>query len=153
MQHNYIITNIRFCQVLFCSLFLFFLHSLPFLSPHVRRRFTMRKHHFTRAAHFTCRKANLTEKTPAAYAAGVLYRHRSIFPSRRQPSIFDADELNFCVRYGNRWDLIAISTDSGHSPVFSDAAASHAQPYFRLFDKLTVLDTSFYAHTLFTPRQ
>ena len=70
----------------------------------------MRKHHFTRAAHFTCRKANLTEKTPAAYAAGVLYRHRSIFPGRRQPSIFDADELNFCVRYGNRWDLIAIST-------------------------------------------
>ena len=110
MQHNYIITNIRFCQVFFCSLFLFFLHSLPFLSPHVRRRFTMRKHHFTRAAHFTCRKANLTEKTPAAYAAGVLYRHRSIFPGRRQPSIFDTDELNFCVRYGNRCDLIAIST-------------------------------------------
>ncbi len=37
-------------------------------------------------------------------------RHRSIFPGRRQPSIFDTDELNFCVRYGNRCDLIAIST-------------------------------------------
>ena len=39
-----------------------------------------------------------------------LYRHRSIFPGRRQPSIFDTDELNFCVRYGNRCDLIAIDT-------------------------------------------
>ena len=76
-----------------------------------------------------------------------------IFPVSHPTSIFGACELNFCVRYGNRWDLIAISTDSGHSPVFSDAAVSHAQPYFRLFDKLTVLDTSFYAHTLFTPRQ
>ena len=34
-----------------------------------------------------------------------------IFPGRRQPSIFSADELNFRVRYGNGWTLIAISTD------------------------------------------
>ena len=40
----------------------------------------------------------------------ILCRHRSIFPGRLQPSIFDTDELNFCVRYGNRCDLIAIST-------------------------------------------
>ena len=34
-----------------------------------------------------------------------------IFPVRLQTSIFDTDELNFCVRYGNRWTLIAIDTD------------------------------------------
>ena len=33
-----------------------------------------------------------------------------IFPGSRPPSIFGADELNFCVRYGNRWILIAINT-------------------------------------------
>ena len=36
---------------------------------------------------------------------------RPIFPGRFQPSIFGANELNFCVRDGNRWDLIAINTD------------------------------------------
>ena len=38
-------------------------------------------------------------------------RHLSIFPGRHQPSIFDVYELNFCVRNGNRWNLIAINTD------------------------------------------
>ena len=38
------------------------------------------------------------------------WRHFSIFPGRLQPSIFDVDELNYCVRYGNRWILIAINT-------------------------------------------
>ena len=40
-----------------------------------------------------------------------LCRHLSIFPGRHQPSIFDVYELNFCVRNGNRWSLIAINTD------------------------------------------
>ena len=39
------------------------------------------------------------------------YRHRIIFPGRRQPSIFIAYELNFRVRNGNGCDLIAIYTD------------------------------------------
>ena len=39
-----------------------------------------------------------------------LWRRLSIFPGRRQPSIFDASELNFCVRYGYRWILTAINT-------------------------------------------
>ncbi len=37
-------------------------------------------------------------------------RHRSIFPGRLHPSIFDANELNFRVRNGNGWILIAINT-------------------------------------------
>ena len=34
-----------------------------------------------------------------------------IFPGRRQPSIFGADELNCRVRDGNGWTLTAISTN------------------------------------------
>ena len=34
-----------------------------------------------------------------------------IFPGSHPPSIVGACELNFCVRDGNRWDLIAINTD------------------------------------------
>ena len=37
--------------------------------------------------------------------------HFPIFPGRRQPSIFGADELNFRVRDGNGWTLIAIDTN------------------------------------------
>ena len=34
-----------------------------------------------------------------------------IFPCSHPQSIFGADELNFCVRYGNRWTLAAINTN------------------------------------------
>ena len=34
-----------------------------------------------------------------------------IFPGSRPPSIVGANELNFCVRDGNRWTLIAINTN------------------------------------------
>ena len=37
----------------------------------------------------------------------------SIFPGRRQPSIFDDEKLNFCVRDGNRWNLLSIATGYG----------------------------------------
>ena len=34
-----------------------------------------------------------------------------IFPCSRPQSIFGANELNFCVRNGNRWTLAAINTN------------------------------------------
>ena len=37
--------------------------------------------------------------------------HLPIFPGRLQPSIFGTAELNFCVRYGNRWTLSVINTN------------------------------------------
>ena len=41
----------------------------------------------------------------------VLCRHRLIFPGRFQPSIVSTDELNYRVRDGNGWTLIAKNTD------------------------------------------
>ena len=39
-----------------------------------------------------------------------------IFPASHPASIVGADELNFCVRDGNRWTLIAINTNySGYT--------------------------------------
>ena len=35
-----------------------------------------------------------------------------IFPASHPASIVGANELNFCVRDGNRWTLIAINTNS-----------------------------------------
>ena len=37
-------------------------------------------------------------------------RQRPTFPGGLPPSIISAKELNFCVRYGNRCDLLAIAT-------------------------------------------
>ena len=34
-----------------------------------------------------------------------------IFPGRLQPSIVSRNELNYCVRNGNRWTLTLISTN------------------------------------------
>ena len=41
----------------------------------------------------------------------ILCRHRLIFPGRFQPSIVSTDELNYRVRDGNGWTLIAKNTD------------------------------------------
>ena len=37
-------------------------------------------------------------------------RQRPTLPGRLQPSTIGAERLNFCVRYGNRWDPFAIVT-------------------------------------------
>ena len=37
-------------------------------------------------------------------------RRRPVLPGRCQPSTFGAKRLNFCVRYGYRWNPLAIVT-------------------------------------------
>ena len=39
-----------------------------------------------------------------------MIRRRSTLPGRCQPSTIDAERLNFCVRDGNRWIPLAITT-------------------------------------------
>ena len=58
-------------------------------------------------------------KTPVWVYA--LCWHLPIFPGRHQPSIFGTTELNFCVRYGNRWTLSVINTN--YSFVFISLSA------------------------------
>ena len=59
-----------------------------------------------------------------------------IFPGSRPPSIVSADELNFCVRDGNRWTLIAINPNffrwvSTHLYLYQKLSASNilGDPY------------------------
>ena len=40
-------------------------------------------------------------------------RRRPNFPGGHPPSIIGAKELNYCVRDGNRWILLAIVTANG----------------------------------------
>ena len=53
-------------------------------------------------------------------------RQRPILPGRVQPSTFGTGELNYCVRYGNRWDLSVITTGrfSGRVSFFPFRSAS-----------------------------
>ena len=50
------------------------------------------------------------EKSPA-YWRDFFVLALPIFPASRPASIVGAVELNFCVRDGNRWTLIAINTN------------------------------------------
>ena len=71
-----------------------------------------------------------------------------IFPGSHPPSIVSANELNFCVRDGNRWTLIAINTNSFLEEVF---------PFlFKAGSRISVIrriPSSFYlvTHTGFEP--
>ena len=62
----------------------------------------------------------------------VLCRHRLIFPGRFQPSIVSTDELNYRVRDGNGWTLIAKNTDYLNFSsrfLFSMTLSYHGDPY------------------------
>ena len=43
-------------------------------------------------------------------SAFLFNQQLSILPGRFQPSTFDVCGLNYCVRYGNRWNPTAIAT-------------------------------------------
>ena len=61
------------------------------------------------------------KKTPTLLGGHFMCWHLPIFPDRHQPSIFGTTELNFCVRYGNRWTLSIINTN--YSFVFISLSA------------------------------
>ena len=61
------------------------------------------------------------KKTPTLLGGHFMCWHLPIFPGRHQPSIFGTTELNFCVRYGNRWTLSVINTN--YSFVFKSLSA------------------------------
>ena len=73
--------------------------------------FTDRKIYFIIAV--MKQKINLKIKKHPPYWADafVKCRRRPIFPGGCPPSIFGTNELNYCVRNGNRWTLIVINTD------------------------------------------
>ena len=66
-----------------------------------------------------CQGINLKKYTGSSFSSikkqpsqkTGLCRHRPIFPGGCPPSIFGTNELNYCVRNGNRWILAVINTD------------------------------------------
>ena len=67
---------------------------------------------FVRAAHLQhFSKAIKVQKPPRESEAVCFMLALPIFPASHPASIVGADELNFCVRDGNRWTLVAIKTN------------------------------------------
>ena len=56
------------------------------------------------------------KKKPFSRIASIGIRRRPTLPGRVQPSTIGAEGLNFCVRYGNRWNPFAIAT--GNCSIF-----------------------------------
>ena len=76
---------------------------------------------------------------------GIFMSALPIFPGRFQPSIFGANELNYCVRDGNRWTLIAINTDSRNTlsrerKRYSNRTYTKLQDFFSNFFTFYVLN-------------
>ena len=46
-------------------------------------------------------------------------RRRPTLPDRYLSSTIGTEELNFCVRYGNRWDPFVIATGNGELCCFA----------------------------------
>ena len=59
---------------------------------------------------FTTLLTVVKEKQSRYLLCFLTNRQRPTFPGSRPPSIISAKELNFCVRDGNRCDLLAIVT-------------------------------------------
>ena len=71
------------------------------------RRFGIRLSLRTKLSH----KFYKTKKRTTRMSDSLVWmQQQPIFPDRLQSSIFGASELNFCVRYENRWDLTANVT-------------------------------------------
>ena len=55
--------------------------------------------------------------------------HLPTFPVRRQTSIIGVYGLNFCVRNGNRWNPVAISTSNGGNLTITKFLRVLGRPY------------------------
>ena len=82
-------------------------------------------------------------------------RHRSIFPGRFQPSIFDTNELNYRVRDGNGWTLVVINTDF-EKRCRNGSSLNYLSDYITTVFKMQVFFTinlKFFNGKLFIPLQ
>ena len=66
--------------------------------------------HLAEVARESGRQPGQIKKTPTWVSFLFGIRQRPTLPGRLQPSTIGAERLNFCVRYGNRWDPFAIVT-------------------------------------------
>ena len=64
------------------------------------------------------------EKKALIMSAFHLNQQLLILPGRFQPSTFSVYGLNYCVRYGNRWNPIAIVTGLTGNYLSSQAVSS-----------------------------
>ena len=77
------------------------------------------------------------------------FRQLSAFPGSLPPSIIDVKELNFCVRHGNRWILLAIVTGyTGFAPsklnntTLTNLCFFHSLTFLSISDNTLVCFTS-----------
>ena len=87
-------------------------------------------------------------------------RRRPTLPGRFQPSTISVLRLNFCVRYGNRWNPQAIITGNcmrglvcaGRSGCSGYSGLSDVQAYrmFRLIERSALLDVQAFRFCGFT---
>ena len=89
------------------------LRKSPFATYVLWMTFPLHKNFFDNFCGFIIRLLLYTtnKKTPTFWSVFFVWmQQQPIFPDRLQSSIVGASELNYCVRYENRWDLTANVT-------------------------------------------
>ena len=98
------------------------------------------------------RAAGYNKMAVASATAIFGIRRRPTLPDRYQSSTIGTEGLNFCVRYGNRWNPFVITTGNGDLSLrpfrngwllrSSLSSSSGALGCFRIPDNCTALDSS-----------
>ena len=98
----------------------------------------------------------LTQHKKISLSSDRLYgiRRRPTLPGRYQPSTIGTEGLNFCVRYGNRWDPFVITTGNGND-FHTDRDPAVTRIRYALSDRssLSSSDRRSYCTTLSSIRQ
>ena len=80
------------------------------MAPQVRLELTTLRLTAECSAIELLRNNGRADRIHAVCAIQIGIRRRPTLPGRFQPSTISAERLNFCVRYGNRWNPLAIVT-------------------------------------------
>ena len=77
-----------------------------------------------------------------------LFWQRLMFPGSHPPSIFSAEKLNFCVRYGYRCDLLAIATKCDYT--FFKSVCNKTNQFYQTLNVNKSLSCDVFATTVTT---
>ena len=77
-----------------------------------------------------------------------MFWQRLMFPGSHPPSIFSAEKLNFCVRYGYRCDLLAIATKYDYT--FFKSVCNKTNQFYQTLNVNKSLSCDVFATTVTT---
>ena len=83
-----------------------------------------------------------------SFKCSDMFWQRLMFPGSHPPSIFSAEKLSFCVRYGYRCDLLAIATKCDYT--FFKSVCNKTNQFYQTLNVNKSLSCDVFATTVTT---